>query len=177
MNYFLWDEVHIYVEEFLYCLPVKQGTKIIAVCTFIYGAFGACSVLSFCLNFKLWKDVYAKKFDLLIYLMVMCGIISICMIAGTILIIGTWKESQTTVIVSLWLILLHLCLYLLCNLMASFYCVFVNQQCCNTDGIGFSLMCLLLTFGYTVLWYYFILIINSTRIDMWLFFKSFNIIQ
>lgn len=158
----VWDDVHA-IDEFL-CVDLKAGSIIIAVLGIGYGLVGFVLFLSFLINSSEWRVLYEKKTDELAYFVFIFLIISIIFIASCILLVGVLREHDSLILIYLWCASAHVVLNFVFNLCFSFYCVWTNS-CFVYKPQGSSIVLMAVTLFYSIIWIYFIVTVNSFRID------------
>lgn len=158
-----WDDV-VTVDEML-CIELREGSIFISVFGIIYGSIGILLILSFLINYETWKELYEKKIDELAYLVSIFIIISELLLTSFVLLIGILRTHEILIKFYLWSVVVHLAIDWLITLCMCSYCIVV--QSCFRNGVGDVVVGLiLLTVLYTVLWTYFIMVVNSYRMEM-----------
>lgn len=159
----LWDDVH-YVNEFL-CIELKEGCVIIAIIGIVYGLIGFLLVLSFMINYEEWKTLYDKKIDELVFFMSLFIIISMLLLISIILLIGVLTSHEILIRLYLWSVTAHLCLDWIVTVSMCVYCVCVHS-CFRHNPAGMVVGSVMLAAFYTLVWGYFIIVVNSYRMDI-----------
>lgn len=160
-----WDHLAT-INDFVLCIPLKIGATIVALIGLVYGFIATYLFISMCVNYNSWKAVYASKLDELIYFFFIFAIVTIVFIASIILLIAICLEQDLPIQIYLWSIVVHISLNWLITIGVSLYCFFINLSCFLGSGIAEAWVNLILTLFYTVLWCYFIVTVNSFRMDI-----------
>lgn len=148
------------VHFFLLCIPLRFTGYIVALGCFIY------SVLCFGLVMKIsnqrdkYLQAYADKMDVLVVLVIYLSSTTHFMVTCVFLFVGTVLKCRTHVEIFIWSIIFHVLVNIVSTIVVSIYCIF-NDQCFNGSGLAQSVIGLVLTFLYTMMWIYIISSLNS----------------
>lgn len=162
---FEWDDVNA-IDDFILCIPLKIGSTIISVFGIIYGLITTYLFILMSTRMDSWKIVYASKLDELAYFFFIFAIVIIVLIASIMLMFGVWREKEIVILIYLWSIVVHIALDWVITLIVFVYCVFINQSCFMGSGVGQALVGTVLSMAYSVMWCYFIVTVNSCRMQL-----------
>lgn len=158
-----WDDI-LTVEEML-CIELREGSIFISVIGIFYGFIGLLLILSFLINYDVWRELYDKKTDELIFLVSIFIMIAELLFTSFVLLIGILRTHESLIKFYLWSIILHIAIDWIITLCMCSYCIVV--QGCFRNGVADVVVGLvLLAILYTVLWSYFVMVVNSYRMEM-----------
>lgn len=158
-----WDDC-VTVNVFLRCIPLKVAVFLVAIGGLCYGILGLSFFISIVVHYGDYRIVYANKEDVLIYLLLICGIVVQIFFGSGCLLYGIIASDESTVFMFLWTIVIHVFLCCFLTLSMSSYCLFGNIKCFQETGLATVIISLIITIFYSAAWIYVVVAVNSYRI-------------
>lgn len=150
----------ITVDRFLLCVPLKIGSYIIAVISLIISMVSFGLVVHIIIYGSCYLEVYERKMDLFICLLVYLISSIHFMVTSIFLIIGTSMKKPIFVKVHFWGVVTHVLVNILNSLLFSIYCI-VNNDCFQGTGLIQTVISFVFMSVYSLIWFYLASVLNS----------------
>lgn len=149
------------VDRFLLCVPLKIGSYVIAIISLINSMISLGLIVHVIKCRSDYLEVYERKMDLFISLLVYLSSSIHFMVTSIFLIIGTSMEKPIFVKVYFWGVVMHVLVNILNSLLFSIYCIKYNINCFQGTAQIQTVISFVLVSFYSVIWFYLASVINS----------------
>lgn len=153
----------ITVDRFLLCIPLKPGSYITAIITLANSILSFGLVTHIIVYYRNYLEVYERKMDVFMYLIIYLTSSIHFMVTSIFLIIGTCRKKPTLIKVYLWGVVIHVLVNILNSLLFSIYCIIYND-CFQGAGWGQLVINFVCMFFFFIIWLYLASVINSILI-------------
>lgn len=148
------------VDRFLLCIPLKTGSYVTAIISLATSITSFSLVLLVVCDHSTYLEIYEKKLDVFICILVYLNSCVPFLVTSIFLIIGTYMGKPAMVKVYLWGTMMHVFVCILNSLTFSIYCM-INNYCFQGTGKAHVVISFVFLFFYTVTWLYLLSAINS----------------